>query len=175
MKATLTRRHFLAGSLAMAGTATVAGCSGSSAQALYTVQAIVGIIVTLQQLTRRGIAPLAVDIDTTDITLSDGVLSSLAPQAQTTQTAAGVLQSVNIMADGLELHLTGGEKALQIGHAYAIEPIVTTDRTNDALAGGTLTILSVTGNTVRFRIENAQVKNGAKIMPLTWESSATIA
>jgi hypothetical protein len=172
MKATLTRRHLLAGSLAMAGTAAVAGCSGSSAQALYTVQAIVGIIVTLQQLTRRS--AIAVPAEIAESELSPAVLSTLAPQAQVAKTDSGVLQSVNIVADGIEMRLTGGEKALRVGYAYAIEPIVTANRTNDALAGGTLTILSVSGNTVRFRVENAQVQNGAKVVPLTWESTATI-
>jgi hypothetical protein len=172
MKATLTRRHFLAGSLAMVGTAAVAGCSGSNnaTQTLYTIQAVVGIILTLKQLTRRSI--VSVPAELAEPEFSPAVLVSLAPKAQTTSTATGALQSVNILADGIEMHLTGGAKALRVGYPYAIEPIVNV--ANDALAGGTLTILEISGSTIHFRVENAQVQSGAKVVPFTWESTATI-
>jgi hypothetical protein len=169
-KQALSRRQFLAGSLAAAGTVAVTsfttGCGGGNAnQTLYTVQAVVGLILTVKQLLRRsaGVAPL-----------SSASLQFLTPQAQVAQASKGTLQAVDIVADGLELHLNGDGKSLVIGHAYAIAPIVTTDKTNDALPGGTFTILSTTGNSIRFRVDNAQVQNGDKVVPVSWESSATI-
>jgi hypothetical protein len=165
-KTTLKRRHFLAGSLTL-GTAMVAGCGGGANQTLYTVQAVVGIIVTLQQLTRRGVVAIGVEE-----TGNESAFGSLAPKATVAQTATGLPQAVHIVAEGVELHLSGGDKALQIGHSYAIAPMEVAG--NKALPGGTFTLISVQGNSVRFRVENAQVQDGTAVVPVTWETTAPL-
>ena len=161
MKTTLTRRQALAASLLL-GTIAVTGCgAGTSNNPLYTIQAVVGLILTIKQLTRKS-ATLP----------GESPLDTLLPQARVALTAGGLPREVHITAEGVELHLSGGDKALKIGFPYAIAPIATTG--NKALPGGTFTILAIdnAGKTVRFRIDNVQAQEGTSIVPITWEATA---
>ena len=162
MKNTLTRRQALVGSSLLLGTIAVTGCgAGGTSNPLYTIQAVVGLILTVKQLTKKS-ATLP----------GKSPLDTLLPQARVALTTGGLPREIHIIAEGVELHLSGGDKALKIGYPYAIAPIVSTG--NKALPGGTFTILSLEGNTIHFRVDNAQAQEGDSIVPITWETSVTL-